>query len=259
MDIAKPLFYAVALASLSLPACSGTAGEEEGPIGTAEQAAQGHGSHGGVCHGSLTANSLTANSLTANSLTANSLTANALKDPLAREVLTYIVSCALPADQTLDVSIEGVSYAYNGELGLAPEWGNANGHCGQSCQEWVSACVLARIDYLGEHREISVRGDNPGLKACDPGEDAYTVREATYFGNIFGSSQRRFACLSPGSTGIPRVCGPSLDSCVVDVEASCDDVCAHPTPDGAFQNCRPGDGDENGKPYHGSITVFLKP
>src|SRR5689334_12814015 len=46
----------------------------------------------------LTANALTANALTANALTANALTANGLRDPLSRELLEYVVSCALDDD-----------------------------------------------------------------------------------------------------------------------------------------------------------------
>src|SRR5262245_22828632 len=90
----------------------------------------------------LTANALTANALTANALTANALTANGLKDPLARMFLKYVVSCALPADETLSMSIDGKKYKFEGGLGLAPQWGEAGGTCDASCQRWVSACVL---------------------------------------------------------------------------------------------------------------------
>ena len=51
----------------------------------------------------LTANALTANALTANALTANALTANGLRDPLAREFLKYVVSCALDEDDSVVV------------------------------------------------------------------------------------------------------------------------------------------------------------
>src|SRR5215471_13409820 len=55
----------------------------------------------------LTANALTANALTANALTANALTANGLRDPLTREFLKYVVSCALDDGQSLAMSIDG--------------------------------------------------------------------------------------------------------------------------------------------------------
>src|SRR4051794_20098451 len=43
----------------------------------------------------LSANALSANALSANALSANALTASALRDPLAREFLKYVASCAL--------------------------------------------------------------------------------------------------------------------------------------------------------------------
>jgi hypothetical protein len=274
MNFAKPLFGA--LASLTLAACMGTPGEVEEPVGSVQQAAQ-QGPHS--CHGVLTANALTANALTANALTPNALTANALTanaltanglgDPNSRELLKYVVSCALTADEHIDVTVEGVTYSFDGQLGLAPEWGEPDGHCGKACQGWVSACVLARVDFLGQPREISLRGQNQGLEVTSSECSAYTQREATYYGNVFASPQQRFACLSPGQTQDTRVCGPSIDGCVVNVVGACDDVCGHQRDDGSFPDCRAPDGDdEHGDGhkkhdaddvYHGSITVFLQP
>jgi len=137
--------------------------------------------------------------------------------------------------------------------------GEPNGRCDHACQQWVSACVFARVDFLGVKREISLRGDNPGL-ATPPSElAAYTVREATYYGTIFSDETRRYACLPPGQTEIERVCGPSLEGCVLDVDAACERACDAPTANGAFQNCRAEDGDRDDRPYHGSITVYLQP
>src|SRR5436190_14644271 len=58
----------------------------------------------------LTANALTANALTANALTANALTANGLRDPLARQFMKYVVSCALDADQSVKVTVGRDTY-----------------------------------------------------------------------------------------------------------------------------------------------------
>jgi len=275
-----PLMVAVALASLSLPACGGTTGEEAGQLGTVAQAE--HGGPGGTCHGSLTHNSLTFNSLTHNSLTFNSLTFNALtdnslthnsltfnslthnalSDPAAREVLGYIVSCALPADETVDVTVDNVNYSYPGQLGLAPEWGEQDGSCGTNCQQWVSACLMARVDFLGQLQEISVRGENKGLQSCADERAAYTQIEATYYGNAFASPQRLYACLPPGATQIPRVCGPSTTDCFLDVLGYCEDLCGHVRPDGSYPDCRAPDADkkhDSDDVYEGSITVFLDP
>jgi hypothetical protein len=111
------------------------------------------------------------------------------------------------------------------------------------------------------HREISLRGENPALGISLDELVKYTKREATYFGNVFTAPgpQQRFACLSPGQTEIVRVCGPTLTGCVVDVDAACNWVCGQPTWDGAFPDCRPGDGGPHDQIYQGSITVFLEP
>ncbi len=209
----------------------------------------------------LTTNALTTNALTTNALTTNALISQALTDPNAREVLKYIVSCALP----VGAQISTPTGNYEGALGLAPQWGKPNGRCDESCQEWVSGCVLSRVDYAGVHVPISVRGQHKALATSAQERRDYPNREATYYGNIFKAPQLRFACLTPGATEIPRVCGPSLASCVMTITGYCNEVCERPTSDGAFRNCRAPvsddddrDCDDDGTEFHGSVTVFLQ-
>jgi hypothetical protein len=271
MNYAKPLFV---VASLTLAACSGTPGEVEDPVGSAQQAAlagnalAGNALAGNALAGNaLAGNALAGNALAGNALAGNSLVIKDLEDPNAREVLKYMVSCALPADQSVTVTVQGTTYTYPGLLGLTPEWGEPDGSCDNDCQQWVSACLYARVDFLGVKREISLRGVNPALTLA-PGEAVdYSVREATYFGNYFTAPwepPQRYACLSPGQTVIDRVCGPTvedLEDCVLEVDpwVTCNQVCEPPTADGAFQSCRPGDGSWWDQPYQGSITVYLEP
>jgi hypothetical protein len=158
----------------------------------------------------LSANALSANALSANALSANALTASALRDPLAREFLKYVASCALDDDQRIVMRIDGKHYEFPGGLGLAPQWGSEHGSCDGACQRWVSACVLARIDAAGVKRMISLRGDHPALRPDHNELHKFTEREATYFGNVFVPNQPRFLCLSPGQTEDQRVCGDSL-------------------------------------------------
>ncbi|HEX3761807.1 MAG TPA: hypothetical protein VHW23_24075 [Kofleriaceae bacterium] len=70
-------------------------------------------------------------------------------------------------------------------------------------------------------------------------------------GDLLGRHLRR-ACLSPGKSEIPRVCGPSIEGCVMDVVGTCDDVCEDVRKDGAFTRC----GGERGE--RADITVFLQ-
>jgi hypothetical protein len=205
----------------------------------------------------LTANALTANALTANALTANALTANGLKDPLGRELLKYVVSCALPDGAAVNVTVDGTHYSFPGSIGLAPSWGGAHGSCDGSCQRWVSACVLARVDAAGVEREISIRGDNPVLRPVPHELRDYPHREATYYGNIFADHEPRYLCLSPGATSDERVCGPSLATCPMTVVGSCDDVCSDLGAFGTFQDCRTARHGDHGGVFAETVTVFL--
>lgn len=211
----------------------------------------------------LTVNALTVNALTVNALTVNALTVNSLAQPDTRELFSYIVSCALPEGKTLTFKDDddNVLYSFEGSLGLAPEWGKPHGKCNENCQQWVSACVLARTNYVGEHVTISVRGNDDALQTTAQERATFSRREATYFGNIFSQPQRLLACLSPGETQAPRTCGPSVEDCGIEFLGACDDVCGKPRFDGSFPNCRgPSDRGRRGeKAYAGSITVFLKP
>jgi hypothetical protein len=212
----------------------------------------------------LTSNALTSNALTSNALTSNALTSNALQDPNAAEVLYYIVSCALTPEQSVTVG----GQTYYGELGIAPQWGETGGSCDTTCMGPVSACVLARVDYLGQHVEISVRSDSPALSASSAEMAAYPQIEATYYGNIFARATRRFVCLPPGLTQDPRVCGPSIESCVMQFTGACADACSPPLSaaeggQGAYLDCAaPVRGDLSWDPanlevFPGAVTVFL--
>jgi hypothetical protein len=251
---------AVALAALLLPAL----GCLEEPTLTASSLTQNSLTHNSLTHNSLTHNALTSSALTSNALTSSALTSsalassaltsNALEDPLARELMKYIVSCALPQDAEIDLTVDGVDYAFPGGTGLAPRWGQPGGSCGESCRRWVSACVLARVDYLGVSLPISIRGARRQLASTAEERSDFPNREATYFGDIFASPQIRRACLSPGQSEIPRVCGPSVDGCVMDVIGSCDGVCDDTRPDGAFTGCGSDDDGDSAA----NITVFLQ-
>jgi hypothetical protein len=205
----------------------------------------------------LTANALTANALTANALTANALTANGLRDPLAREFLRYVVSCALDDDDSVSIRVDGQKYTFPGELGLAPDWGKKNGSCDGECQRWVSACVLARVDAAGVKRMISIRGDNKALKPDAQELRTYTDREATYYGNVFIRNQPRFLCLSPDKTDDQRVCGDSMTDCPMTVVGACDDACASEGAYRSFNDCSDRGRARHGTIYHEAITVFL--
>ena len=70
-----------------------------------------------------------------------------------------------------------------------------------------------------------MRGKNHALKLERHEARDFAVREATYYGNLFDGSADAFACYSPGSPSIPRVCGDSLETCPMKVVGSCDQAC----------------------------------
>ncbi len=273
MKYAKPLALAlVVLASLTLTGCFGAPGEVEEQIDTADEELITNNAlnnnalnNNALNNNALNNNALNNNALNNNALNNNALVQAALTDSNARQVFKYIVSCALPGGKSVSVNVDGTTYTYNGALGLAPEWGNEDGVCDQSCQEWVSACVLARVNYLGETVQISLRGDHPGLAVSYQEMNAFTKREATYYGNIFTADKSdRHACLPFPAVKLPRVCGPSLDDCVVDVIHWCEQACDSPTWTGAFRNCGDqtrvdGSFPEGTDRYKASITIYLKP
>jgi hypothetical protein len=152
-------------------------------------------SQGVVSYNRLAANRLAANRLAANRLAANRLAANHLNgvqalnsaaaaDLLATpdgiEVLTYIVSCALPPDEQL-VAPDGTVFV--GGIGVAPEW--LDQPLDEDGQRWLSACLFSRVSDLDVTVPISLRGPNSGL-VLSPGENTeFTLQQGAFYGNLF--------------------------------------------------------------------------
>ncbi len=112
------------------------------------------------------------------------------------ELLSYVTTCALDEGQQLRV--ESTGQVFSGNLGLATEW--AGEECDQSCQRWVSACLLAHSNALGNSVVISPRGSNPGLVWDDEISRDFSYQEAAFYGNVFGPQAERSmqACAGAG-------------------------------------------------------------
>jgi hypothetical protein len=212
----------------------------------------------------LSDNALSDNALSDNALSDNALLVSALTTPSGRELFSYVVSCALPAGAHVNVDVQGTIYGFDGSLGLASEWGEPGGSCDDECKSWVSGCVISRLDYLGQTLDISLRGKHPALKTTPQERAQYDRIEATYYGNIFTEPKEIYACLPPGKHKIPRVCGPSLHDCIVDVQGRCDFLCGDQRFDGAYPKCREAPSGwwwgswHQGEKHVGSVTVFLE-
>jgi len=190
-------------------------------------------------------NGLAWNGISFNGMHFNGLS-EVLADPSARQTFEYLVSCALTAEQQVEVEIEGEQVVFPGGIGLAPEW--QKGPCKQDCQELVSACMISRVNYRGESILISLRGNHPAL-APEEGElEVFSWEEGTYYGNIFTEPQQFLACLPDHSNELLRVCGPHLSDCFLEVVDRCSRICR----DGVCQ-------DAEGRIYRHTITVFRPP
>ncbi|HET6149374.1 MAG TPA: hypothetical protein VFH68_17690 [Polyangia bacterium] len=219
----------------------------------------------GLAANGLAANGLAANGLAANGLAANGLAANGLADPAAQKFMEYVVSCALPPGHSVTYTSAGVDYTFAGGIGVAPDWEQQS--CDGSCQRWVSACVLARLNKLGVHRQISIRGANDALAITAHELQDFPVREASYYGNLFQVAQPRYACLPPKATEITRVCGDSLVGCAVAIAGACEQVCETPGRNGTYRDCAAQEipahdgyrGTSNDDAYAETVTVFLAP
>jgi hypothetical protein len=128
-------------------------------------------------------------------------------------------------------------------------WGS--GTCDESCQRWVSACVLARTNAYGVHVDISMRAPSNAPQAIknalavgDPERADYSLREGAYYGNVFATTPvdvpsdpsysgdpgllvatpQFYACAGPGSN-IPEVtkrfCSSQGDQAVIKVPGTC--------------------------------------
>ena len=137
----------------------------------------------------LAGNKLAGNKLAGNKLAGNKLALNPngasdlLATPDGREVLTYVVSCAIPDGVVLEATVNGTTYTFPGLLGLAPEWlDKPLQHEGQG---WVSACLFARVNAHDTAEEISLRGPHPALTVGEDEQALYSIEEGAFYGNWF--------------------------------------------------------------------------
>ncbi|MCX4245861.1 hypothetical protein [Paraliomyxa miuraensis] len=113
-----------------------------------------------------------------------------LSTSAGRSVARYLVECALPPGDSITKDVGEGLLELHGLLGLAPEW--KEGACDEDCQQWVSACLLARTNASGQEVWIWVTADHPAI-GLGP-SSAYPLYEATYFGNVLAAEPTRYAC-----------------------------------------------------------------
>lgn len=254
----------------------------------------------------LAANRLAANRLAANRLAANRLAANRLElnqagasELLAtdegREVLSFIVSCAVKEGETLVATFEGETYEFFGEVGLANKW--LNHPVDKEGEGWVSACLFARVNASNVPIPISLRGPSNKLAASPEEKEGWTLQEGAFFGNYFTDEDEDIdwnACQgsdqAAGETGglVERDCtepdgNTGLTMCGFKYAGMCGDfaeeyACKKFNEEGTYyRKCqdnaaygdnghghghghhKPGGGNHHSKVYKQVITVYLTP
>lgn len=148
--------------------------------------------------------------------TSAGLDGSLLGNPERLATARYVVECALPEGVTITKNVGGVPTDFHGALGLAPEW--EDDACDEDCQEWVSACLLARTNVSGHTVELWLTGDHPALGS---GLDlAYPVYEASFFGNLFVDEDAQHMC--PGLLVGPLLAQLQGRTCSATLGGYCD-------------------------------------
>ena len=126
-------------------------------------------------------------------------------------VLKYLVECALTPTDWVAIRYRGtVRPLASGIANLGPSL--VDGELNTNDQEWVSACLLARINATGDHVPLDLVARYPGFREpSDP--NVFNVREAAYFGNLFQEPVAAYVWL-PAARAV-RGCTKSGDCGVI--------------------------------------------
>lgn len=197
-----------------------------------------------------------------------------------QSLLEYVASCALPESETLVASApEGDGErALPGRIGLAPEW--AEGACDESCQRWISACLLAHANGDAEPFPIALQGDHPELVWPESLAEEFSVEEAAFYGNVFAEGPETYACIGRGLfdgswTGQSsylegRICGLTGSGCGLETTGTCHSITGDGIADSStcerggegetpYAQCSTGASGGGADAYEEVITVYLEP
>lgn len=196
-----------------------------------------------------------------------------------REVLGFIVSCALPDGFTLVATAsDGTAFEYFGELGLADEW--LTHPLKKAGRGWVSACLFARVNDSDVPLPISMRGPHQALSATSDERAGWSLEEGAFYGDYFvapGEPVQWIACRGRDQalveTGglLERDCtepdpnDPTRTMCGFKYSGDCGNfapvsACDHFAPDGFYRMCQDQPGEESHSDlFRQVITIFVAP
>lgn len=132
----------------------------------------------GAAHGVRTTNGLA----TTAGLFSTGNPAGVLDSPEGRTFVKTLVECALPPGQSVTKNVGGTNYTFTGRIGVASAW--KLGSCNGTCQQWVTACVLAQSNASGAVDPIELRANHPTINYWAK-DASYIEQERAWFGNMF--------------------------------------------------------------------------
>ena len=164
---------------------------------------------------------------------------------MGRQLLQYLVNCALPPETTLAFEVDSTAYVLPGGLGLAPAW--AERPLTEQEERRVSGCILARTNFFGVPVQLSMRSEAADarevLKAGEQERQAFPFFEAAFFGNIFQPERETYVCTGDNSPrrqvhlqSLLRVCSlPASDAAGATSQSRCSFVITGACKDESFQ------------------------
>jgi hypothetical protein len=122
-----------------------------------------------------------------------------------RKTIAYMARCALsPGDTLIKRDQNGASYTFAGGLGLCPAWKNGGIATNRSCQNLISACMMAHINTAGVNVPLWLASEAPQIGWGY--SSSYPKQEGTFFGNIMMTGDLR-------NIGMAGVTGPVAYFC----------------------------------------------
>ena len=100
-----------------------------------------------------------------------------------RKTVAYMTRCALSAgDSLIKKDQNGVSYTFPGGIGLCPAWKNGGIATNRTCQNMISACMMAHVNTAGVNVPLWLTSQAPAIGwGYSP---SFPQQEGTFFGNI---------------------------------------------------------------------------
>lgn len=113
--------------------------------------------------------------------------------PLKTLLATYpkaakdLIECALSETQSIYDPVNAVEI--HGWWGLASNWDAAPISTQLDVQEWLTGCMLARLNAFGVEVNILLEGDTSAIQSSSVWDSAFPYDESTVLGNMFNSTK----------------------------------------------------------------------